>query len=354
MPQRSTVVEDTVEDLTMSTPMPYQLFVGIDVAAVTFTVAWTPQFPVQLKPITLPQTPTGYATLVERLTSTGTPAANTLVALEATGTYWVALAVSLHSAGFVVSVLHPVHVANYGKSLARRAKTDPRDAELLVQFAIERQPSAWTPPPDVYHELRQRLVARDALITMRQQARNHRHALVQWPVQVASVKAQLDAVIADFDARIRTLEHEIAEVLAQGAWAESATLLLTINSIGPLTTAWLLVATLNFELCTSAEAAVAYAGLAPVLRESGTSVRGRSRIGHTGNKHLRTALYLATLNAARFNPAIKPFYERLRAAGKPAKVARCAAARKLLQIAWAVAVKRRPFVADVRELTISS
>ncbi len=203
----------------MSTRMPYQLFVGIDVAAVTFTVAWTPHLPVQMKPLTLPQTPAGYTTLVERLTSTGTPATSTLVALEATGTYWVALAVSLHNAGFVVSVLHPVHVANYAKSLARRAKTDPRDAELLVQFAIERQPAAWTPPPDVYHELRQRLVARDALITMRQQARNHRHALVQWPVQVAAVKAQLDAVITDFDARIGMLEHEIEEVLAHGAWA---------------------------------------------------------------------------------------------------------------------------------------
>ena len=58
---------------------------------------------------------------------------------------------------------------------------------------------------------------------------------------------------------------------------------------------------------------------------------------------MRTALYLATLNAARFNPVIRVFYERLIAAGKPPKVARCAAARKLLQIAWAVVVKRTPF-----------
>src|SRR5262249_650430 len=75
----------------------------------------------------------------------------------------------------------------------------------------------------------------------------------------------------------------------------------------------------------------------------GSSVRGRRRIGHAGNRRLRTALYLATLSAARHNPVIRPFYQRLLAAGKPKKVARCAAARKLLQLAWAVVKHKRPF-----------
>ena len=78
-------------------------------------------------------------------------------------------------------------------------------------------------------------------------------------------------------------------------------------------------------------------------RESGRSVRGRPRIGHDGNGRLRTALYMATLSAARYNPAIKAFYQRLRAAGKPLKVARCAAARKLLHLAWALGTKQRRF-----------
>jgi transposase len=101
--------------------------------------------------------------------------------------------------------------------------------------------------------------------------------------------------------------------------------------------------TLNFEQCPTATAAAAYAGLVPMVRESGRSVRGRPQIGHAGNKRLRTALYLATFNATRFNPVIREFYERLRARGKPKKVARCAAARKLLQIAWAVVTTGIPF-----------
>ena len=72
-------------------------------------------------------------------------------------------------------------------------------------------------------------------------------------------------------------------------------------------------------------------------------MRGRERIGHSGHKRRRTALYLATLSAARSTPLIKAFYDRLRAAGKPPKVARCAAARKLLHLAWAVVHHQRPF-----------
>jgi transposase len=87
---------------------------------------------------------------------------------------------------------------------------------------------------------------------------------------------------------------------------------------------------------------VAYAGLAPFQRESGTSVHGRSSSGG-GTARLRTALYMATLSAAQHNPQLRRFYKRLRERGKPMKVARCAAARKLLQLAYAVLTHQRPF-----------
>ena len=320
----------------MGTTERYRLFVGVDIAAETFTAAWARRDQPPTKPRTFAQTPDGYRQFISALQRASLAPQQTLVVVEATSSYWIALAVALHHAQFVVSVVNPAHVHHFAKSLPRRSKTDPLDTQLLLQFAIERHPSTWTPPPPVYHELRQRLVARDALLEMRQQARNHHHALLQWPVQIASVKDQLEAVIAELDERIMTLEQEIRVVLGHSAWTESALLLQSINSIGPLTTAWLLVLTLNFQACPTPTAAVAYAGLAPMLRESGKRIRGRPAIGHGGNKRLRTALYLATLNAARFNPVIQVFYERLLAAGKPPKVARCAAARKLLQIAWAV------------------
>jgi transposase len=327
----------------MVPPSSYQLFVGIDIAAETFTAFWTPFSPQRDRPVTLPNTPDGSARLTEQLLATGVVPATTLIVLEATSTYWIALAVALHSAGFHVAVANPARVRNFAKSLSRRGKTDALDAAILTRFAAERQPTRWTPPPALYHELRQRLAARDAFVAMRQQARNHRHALLRWPVVVAAVQEQMEAVIADLDRRIATLDQELTALLRDGAWAENARLLLSIPGFGIITTAWLLVVTLNFTACASVEALTAYAGLAPQLYESGSSVRGRPQIGQGGNGRLRQALYLATLSAARINPLIRAFYTRLRARGKPMKVARCAAARKLLHLAWAIVMKGQPF-----------
>ena len=294
-------------------------------------------------PRTFDQSPAGFAAFQQHLQTTGVAPASTLLVLEATGNYWVALAVTLHAAGFVVSVLNPAQVHYFAKAQLRRAKTDALDAQLLTQFALERQPPAWTPPPAVYHELRQRLLMRDSLVDMRQQARNQRHALLHWPVVVDGVRQHLDELILDLSQRIEVLEQEVASVLQVGDWATSATLLQSITGIGTLTAAWLLVTTLNFTLCGSPEAATAYAGLAPQPHESGSSVKGRRRIGHGGNARLRTALYMATMSATQHNPAIKSFYSRLRTAGKPMKVARCAAARKLLHLAFAVVTKQQRF-----------
>ena len=321
----------------------YRLFVGVDIAAATVTAAWQPPRGGPGAPYTYDQTPAGHAALQRQLRATGVSAAETLVVLEATGSYWVALAVALHAASYHVAVINPLQAHHFAKAHLRRAKTDDLDAQALAQLAAVLRPAPWMPPPPAYHEVRQRLVARDGLLAMRTQARNQRHALLQWPVVVAAVRQHLDAVIGDLDTRIADLTAEIAAVLKEGAWAESLACLTSAPGIGLVTAAWLLVATLDFSLGGGPAAVAAYAGLAPVPRESGRSVRGRPRIGHGGNARLRTALSMATLSAARHNPASKPFYDRLRAAGKPVKVARRAAARKLLHLAWALATKCQRF-----------
>jgi transposase len=277
--------------------------------------------------------------VVQRVAS---PAA-TIIVLEATSTYWIRLAVTLHQAGYTIAVVNPKLLHNYAKSLPRRSKTDSLDAQVAVRFAMERPLPAWTPPPDSYHELRQRLMARDALLEMRQQARNQRHALRQWPVVIASVEERFADMIAALDEQVAALDQEIAACLRVGAWAASATLLLSIPGIGIQCAAWLLVTTLNFTLSESPEALTAYAGLSPLQHESGTSVRKGAHIGRGGNGRLRKALYMATLTAARYNPPIQALYTRLRERGKAMKVARCAAARKLIHVAWAVVKHGRPF-----------
>lgn len=321
----------------------YQLYVGVDIAAKSFTATWAARPNLAPKAVTFEQNPSGYQRFQDALTQGGNRPNSTLIVMEATGNYWVALAVTLHQAGYVVSVLNPGQVALFARSLPRRSKTDQLDAHLLVRFAAERQPEPWTPPEQVYHDLRQRLLVRDGLLHMRTQAKNQRHALQQWPVQIPSALASLETVIAELDTQLSVLEQEIAQVLRDGAWASSALLLLSTPGLGLVTTAWLLVSTLNFSLAHSPEQLSAYAGLVPLERQSGTSVRRRASIGHGGNARLRTALYMATLSAARANPTIRAFYQRLRAAGKSMKVARCAAARKLLILAYAIVTKQQPY-----------
>jgi transposase len=316
----------------------YQLYAGLDVAAKSFTVWWQDLPHV----LTLAQSPDGYAALGRQLAATGVDPEQVLIVMEATGTYWTALAVALDAAGFHVSVVNPAQIHSYARSLPRRAKTDALDAQLIAQFAHERRPPIWTPPPAMYHELRQRLTARDALLEARKQLHNQQHALKQWPVQIESVHTHLDSVIAELNTQVGEIETEIKQLAADGAWATSIALLQTVPGIGLVTAAWLVVLTLNFSGFASVATLVAYAGLAPFQRESGTSVHGRQSIGG-GNARLRTALYMATLSAAQHNPQLRTFYQRLRERDKPMKVARCAAARKLLQLAYAVVTHQRPF-----------
>ena len=327
---------------TLATP--YNLFVGIDIAATTAKASWVSPGKTPTRAFTIDQTPSGFETLKQRLFSTGFSARAILVVMEATGSYWVTLASTLAASGFVVSVINPSQAHHFAKALLKRAKTDATDAQTLAQLASVLQPAAWNSPPEVYTELHQRLAERDSLLEMRQQARNQLHALMQYPNVVTTVQKRIEQLIETLNTQIGDVDAELEVALALDTeWAASAERLQSIPGIGFLTAVWLLVTTLNFTVCKTADELTAYAGLAPHPFQLGTSVHGRPRIGHTGNSRLRTLLYLATLSAARFNPVIKPFYDRLRDAGKPMKVARCAAARKLLHLAFAVVKQNKDF-----------
>jgi transposase len=134
----------------------YQLYVGIDVAADTFTAAWLAPGGTPTAPLTDDQTPAGHAALQRHLPTTGVPPAATLVVLEATGNYWVALAIVLHEAGYRVSVVNPRQAHHFAKAQLRRAKTDALDAQDLARLAPGRRPrpsttrraSGWSPARD--------------------------------------------------------------------------------------------------------------------------------------------------------------------------------------------------------------
>src|SRR5947209_1088651 len=163
---------------TPSTNPRYQLFVGGDIAAQSVVVATQRLGGSVTPPFSIEQTPSGYASLKQRLLASGVAPQAVLVVLEATGAYWINLAVLLHHAGFSVSVINPMQAHHFAKALLKRAKTDAIDAQTLTVLAAQLQPAPWTPPPAIYAELQQRLAQRDDLVNIRQQVRNQRHALV--------------------------------------------------------------------------------------------------------------------------------------------------------------------------------
>jgi transposase len=324
----------------------FECYTGVDIAAQDFTAA-TMLAGAKPKPEAkpFPQTATGFQQFKERLLLQKVAATSHLIVMEATGTYWIALAISLYEAGFVVSVVNPAQAHYFAKAQLKRAKSDLLDAQTLAQLGQALELPSWTPPPQSYHELRQRLSQRDSLLKLGNQVQNQLQALLVNPIVIQSVQTQLEELITTFSKQLKTMDTEIKALLkADSAWNKSIALLQTIPGVGVLTACWLVVATLNFTVCHSPEELVHYVGLAPLERTSGTSIRGRPSIGHSGHFRLRSLLYLGTLSAVRFNPAIKVFWERLRLEKqKPSKVARCACARKMLHIAFAVVTSGKAF-----------
>src|SRR5579875_1108984 len=144
----------------------YRLFGGVDIAAATFTAVWREVDAAPSRALTLDQSPQGFTTLDARLQATGHAASDTLIVMEATGSYWVALATTLAQRGFAVTVINPDQAHNFAKALLHRAKTDAIDARTLAKLAATLQPAPWTPPPAIYTEVQQRLAEREAVIAL--------------------------------------------------------------------------------------------------------------------------------------------------------------------------------------------
>ena len=157
-------------------------------------------------------------------------------------------------------------------------------------------------------------------------------------------KLQAQHICQDLDLwrrRLAEIEHDIEDLLDTH---EVGRLLLTIDGIGPQSGARVIAAVGDPARFHSAAAFAAYVGVVPGLKQSGKQVRTRAATGPFGNARLRMALWMPVLGAVRRNPWLRSFYERLRASGKPPKLALVAAMRKLLHAIYSVAKNRKPFV----------
>lgn len=297
------------------------VFVGIDVSKARLDVHVLPSG----EAFSVVHDAEGVAGLCERLAAVSPRT----VALEATGGFEVTAAGELASAGLPVVVVNPAQVRAFAGALGLRAKTDPVDAWLIARFAEATRPEP-RPLPDPDQRRLADLVARRRQILQMLGAERQRLGRAGDVV----LKKSLRRLITALERELGQVDGDIDQaVRASPVWRRKEDLLKTVPGVGPATARTLLAEMPELGSLDRRQAA-ALAGLAPFTRQSG-QWRGKSFIGG-GRTHVRTALFMAALSAARYNPALKAFHQRLIAAGKPKMVALVAVARKLLVILNAV------------------
>lgn len=273
--------------------------------------------------------------------------------MEATGVYSQQVAMRLVDLPETeVSIINPACIKAYAAMELRRSKTDPVDAEIIRRYAVSQQPPAWHPAPKVIRQLRALVAQADALQDDLQQWRNRAHAQGYTPDVPAAVKKTQRAIE-------RTLEREIAKITAaidhlcatDPTLAQQVMLLESIKGVGRKSAVRLLAYGHEWLTERSPKALVAHAGLAPHHYQSGSSVRGKSRIDKRGNRHLRKTLYMPALVGIVRNPLLRDFYQRLCANGKPKKVALVACMKKLLLIARSMLIHKTIFNPNHQHLT---
>jgi transposase len=304
-----------------------QMFVGIDVAKAQLDIALRPTG----ERWAVPNDEAGIAALGGRLQAVPP----TLIVLEATGGYHRAVVAALAAATLPLVVVNPRQVRDFAKATGQLAKTDALDARAVAHFAEAVRP-ALRPLPDAQtEELRALLARRRQLIAMRTAEQNRlEHAS-------SRLRADIVAHIAWLDQHVASLDDDLDTTLqASPVWRERETLYRSVPGVGPVC-ARTLVLDLPELGALSRQRIAALVGVAPFNRDSGT-LRG-TRTTWGGRAHVRATLYMSTLVAVRYNSVLKVFYERLRAAGKAAKVALTACMRKLLTILNAMVKRHTPW-----------
>lgn len=286
---------------------------GLDAATPTGAAHWT-------------NDPGGHAALVTALAAW--PQA--VVICEATGGYERGVVAALQQAGCRVSVVNPRRVRDYARASGDLAKTDRIDARVLAAFGRHFQPRLT--PPAAHPQLRALLLQHRQLTALRVRVRQQ--AATGLADLVEEHLALLQRHLAELEARIRTTVANCADL------ARRAELLASVPGIGLRSAALLLVLLPELGQLGHRQIA-ALVGVAPKARDSGQWQGPRHISG--GRAHLRHALWMPTLVAVRRNPVLKAFYQRLRLAGKPAKVALTACLNKLLHLLNAMLRSNTPW-----------
>lgn len=267
---------------------------------------------------------------------------DTLVVMESTGYYHYLLAQFLFAHKIKVSVVNPLSVKRFVQMRLSKVKTDKSDARAICDYAKVNDVPLYDGKGADQAESLQLLALMDIYIKQRTQIKNKIHGEKTLGIPSKAVYSSLQRSLKQLDKELARLEDRLM-ALVKKAQQQQLTNLKTIPGIGNKTAALLIVLTEGFTKFESSGQLCNYAGITPTIRQSGSSVRGKSRISKVGNRKLRNLLFLCSFSAYKHNKACKALYERLVAKGKSKKLALIAVANKLLKQAFSIAKSGLPY-----------
>lgn len=260
------------------------------------------------------------------------------VCMEATGAYHEALALFLFDHGIAVSVVNPLLVKRFIEADGVRNKTDEGDAKCLARFCRLTAPELWEAPSVGVRTLQALVLRLDTLQEMLQGESN------RLDVAHASVQQSIRDVMLGLEESIQAVREQIRKTIDDDPdLKQRRGLLESIPGLGDKTIPKLLAYIGRPERFKSVKALIAYASLAPLIRQSGTSLNKHKGTHPQGNRALKSALYYPAMVAGKYNPLIAAFWQRLKAQNKPGKVIVEACMHKLLAIAYGVLKSGKPF-----------
>lgn len=304
---------------------------GIDISKNVFDVYSDTTGHIQLK-----NDEKGFKSFLKALPATA------LVVMEATGYYHYRLAQFLHKNGVAVSVVNPLSVKRFIQMKLAKVKTDKSDAKSICEYGTINDLPLYNALTYVQSECLQLFRLLDSYTKKSTATKNKIHGEEILGVPSKTVYSSLKRDLKHLRKEISVLENRLLELVKQDQ-QHQLTLLQTIPGIGLKTALFLIVVTDGFKKFETASQLCSYVGITPTIRESGSSVRGRSRISKVGNKKLRNLLFLAAFSACKYNRACKALFDRIVAKGKSKKLALIAVANKLLKQAFAIAKSGLPY-----------
>lgn len=265
-----------------------------------------------------------------------------LVVMEATGYYHYRLAQFLFKKDIAVSVVNPLSVKRFIQMKLAKVKTDKSDAKAICEYAKANEVPLYSALTEVQAECLQLFRLLDNYLKKRTATKNKLHGEETLGVPSRFVYQSLKRDLKHLDKEINALEQRMLQLVKQEQ-QQQLTLLKGIPGLGTKTALFLIVITDGFDKFETSNQLCSFVGITPTIRQSGSSVRGRSRISKVGNQKLRNLLFLCAFSACKHNKACRDVYERIVAKGKSKKLALIAVANKLLKQAFAIAKSGLPY-----------